>query len=273
MDANLKSEKNRVNNILDRVIGNSKPLVRARKDSQEAPKPEPTEKPLPIKEEPERAHKKEQLHQKKVVKAKKIIFKKLEVSKKSSKLTSLTPEDKTFKGETTIVAIDCEMVLCTDTQKHLARLTIVNYNRVVLIDEYVKPELPVKNYISHITNIDAFKLSHAKSYEEIKPRVEAILKGRMIIGHTIESDLGLLGIDIPLKVVRDISLFSLFMNGKYRRSLKELSEEHIGIQIQSGIHSSVEDARATLELYKMYQKEIDWETKDMIFSKDKSSVN
>lgn len=282
MDETLKSEKNRMHNLIDKVIGTSKQVFRARKDigqGKSENQEDRTDAPVRNRENTEKSDKsskdvqREQIHHKKAAKSQRVIFKKLEVAKKSSALQSLTPEDKNFQGETPIVAIDCEMVLCTDTQKHLARLSIVNYNRVVLMDEYVRPEVPVKNYLSHITNIDAFKLSHAKTYEEIKPKVEAILKGKLIVGHTIESDLSLLGLHIQLKNVRDIAVFSFFMNGKFRRGLKELCNEHLGIQIQTGIHSSVEDARATLELYKLYQKEIDRETKDLIFAKNKPLSN
>lgn len=263
MESTLQTEKNRMHNLLDKVIGTKKPIVRTRKESTEA-------KDIPIdKIQSPKETTKDEIHNKKIKKASKLLYKKIDIAKKSTNLKSLTSEEKVFKGETPIIAIDCEMVLCADTQKHLARISIVNYNRVVLLDEFVKPELPVKNYLSHITNIDAFKLNHAKSYEEIKPKVESILQGKIIVGHTIENDLGLLGIDIPLKNVRDISVFNFFMNGKYRKSLKELTEEHLGIQIQTGIHSSVEDARATLELYKLYKKEIDREIKDLIFNKSK----
>lgn len=66
------------------------------------------------------------------------------------------PEETAFKGITPIVALDCEMVICEDGQRHLARVTIVNYNRVVLLDEFVKPALTVRNYLTDVTNITAF---------------------------------------------------------------------------------------------------------------------
>lgn len=75
------------------------------------------------------------------------------------------PEEDSFKGITPIVSIDCEMIICEDKQKHLARLTIVNYNRHIIFDEYIKPKLKVINYLTHITNLDAFKVQRASTYD------------------------------------------------------------------------------------------------------------
>lgn len=41
------------------------------------------------------------------------------------------------------------------------------------------------------------------------------------------------------------------------RALRKLVQEKVGMEVQSGEHSSVEDARATMALYKTVQKE--WE--------------
>jgi RNA exonuclease 4 len=187
------------------------------------------------------------------------------IETKSAFFTTLLPDASTFKKETPIIALDCEMVICTDGQKHLARVTIINYNRHVLFDEHIKPPLPVKNYLTHITNITAFQLQNSYSLEHFTPTISKILDKKIVIGHTIENDFEVLKINHDPKLVRDISLFSIFRNGKFRLSLKELTGNFLSINIQEGRHSSAEDARATLELYKLYRNEIDNEFKDSFF--------
>lgn len=61
--------------------------------------------------------------------------------------------------------------------------------------------------------------------------------------------------------IRDIAEFSKYqLNGK-KTSLKNLSIQFLNINIQNGRHCSIEDARATIELYKLYRPEIDFEYK------------
>ena len=42
------------------------------------------------------------------------------------------------------------------------------------------------------------------------------------------------------------------------RALRDLARQHLGLEIQKGEHSSVDDARATLALYKKFAKQ--WES-------------
>lgn len=194
------------------------------------------------------------------------------IIEKTILITTLMPTDGTFKGETPIVALDCEMVVCSDGQKHLARVTIVNYNRHVLFDEFVKPPLAVKDYLTHITNITAFQLNNSHSLDHFLPVIQRLLANKVVVGHTIEYDFEALRMIHDNKLVRDISLFSFFRNGKFRTGLRELSRKFLSINIQEGRHSSAEDARATLELYKLYKQEIDQEFKDRYFGQGKMAI-
>lgn len=69
----------------------------------------------------------------------------------------MTPDPKSFKGDTPIVAIDCEMILCEDRdagqKKMLARISIVNYNGHVLLDTYVNPKRKVINFLTWVSGI------------------------------------------------------------------------------------------------------------------------
>lgn len=190
-----------------------------------------------------------------------------EITPKSLYLMTLLPPPKSYAKETPIIALDCEMVVCSDSQKHLARLSIVNFNRHTLFDEFIKPELPVVNYLNHVTNIDSFKLQKALPFSHYRPVVEALLKGRTVVGHTVDYDFEAMKIQHDEKLIRDISEFSYFKKDKFKTSLKELTDRFLNMKIQEGKHSSVEDARAALELYKLYKDEIDGEFKDTYFAR------
>ncbi len=95
------------------------------------------------------------------------------------------------------------------------------------------------------------------------------MEGKIVVGHTLEKDFEVLGLDIKPKLVRDVAVFRFFMNGKKKVKLSELCLKYLNIKIQGGVHSSAEDARAALELYKLYKKEIDIESKDKVFRKKK----
>lgn len=54
-----------------------------------------------------------------------------------SSTITLEPDARLYKGETPVVSIDCEMVMCSSKyiETHeLARISIVNYNGHVLMD-------------------------------------------------------------------------------------------------------------------------------------------
>jgi hypothetical protein len=50
------------------------------------------------------------------------------------------PTPSSFKGETSVVAVDCEMVETDRFGEGLARVSIVNYNGNILLDKFVIPE-------------------------------------------------------------------------------------------------------------------------------------
>lgn len=78
------------------------------------------------------------------------------------------------KGETPIVAIDCEMVMCTKNgiQTHeLARVSIVNYNGHILMDQYVRPVKKITNYLTWVSGITEKSIRDAPSLVEVKNQI------------------------------------------------------------------------------------------------------
>lgn len=161
------------------------------------------------------------------------------------------------------VAIDCEMVGVgpDGTDSALARVSLVNFHGAVLLDCYVKPQEAVTDYRTHVSGIEPKHLEsdEALTFKEAQFKVEAIIRGRVLIGHAVYNDLQVLMISHPTLLIRDTSRYKPFRNLAKGRTpgLKMLVKEILGISIQSGSHSSVEDARFTMQLYKSVK--LEWE--------------
>ncbi|POM78624.1 RNA uclease 4 [Phytophthora palmivora] len=133
-----------------------------------------------------------------------------------------------------IVAMDCEMVGVGLSGKTsvLARCSIVDYDGNVLYDKHVRPVEKVTDFRTH---------------------------DKIVVGHALKNDFQALMFTPPKHLIRDTAYYRPYMRRKmngtklYPKSLKNLAEEVLGKQIQTGQHDSVEDARATLELYKREQ--------------------
>ena len=96
-------------------------------------------------------------------------------------------------------------------------------------------------------------------FKVVQQEVSDLLHGRVLVGHSIKNDLKVLFLTHPKKSIRDTSLYKPFraaFNGK-TPSLKNLSARMLGVTVQEGEHSSVQDAQATMRLYTMFKKE--WE--------------
>lgn len=85
-------------------------------------------------------------------------------------LSVFSPRPEEYKNETPVVAIDCEMVDCSG-KKCLARFTLVNYNGHILMDQYIRPEEPVTDFLTFVSGITPSKIKHAPTFNEIKKKV------------------------------------------------------------------------------------------------------
>ncbi|CAO3666840.1 unnamed protein product [Rhizopus stolonifer] len=161
------------------------------------------------------------------------------------------------------VAIDCEMVGVGPggTDSALARVSIVNFTGAVLLDAYVKTMERVTDYRTHVSGIERKHLEsdEAITFKEAQEKVATIIKNRILVGHAVYNDMKVLMLDHPTLLIRDTSRYKPFRKlakGK-TPGLKMLVKEVLGISIQSGSHSSVEDAQFTIQLYKNVKSE--WE--------------
>ncbi|CEP14396.1 hypothetical protein [Parasitella parasitica] len=161
------------------------------------------------------------------------------------------------------VAIDCEMVGVgpDGVDSALARVSIVNYNGAVLLDCYVKPQEKVTDYRTKVSGIEPHHLEseEALTFKEAQYKTEAIIRNRILVGHAVYNDLQALILSHPALLIRDTSRYKPFRKLAKGRTpgLKMLVKEILGINIQAGSHSSIEDARFTIQLYKSVKDE--WE--------------
>jgi RNA exonuclease 4 len=175
------------------------------------------------------------------------------------KLKHCTEEDvpENFKKVTRCVAIDCEMVgvdvLKTDA---LARVSVVNHSGYCLLDTFVKPKLKVTDYRTAYSGVREEDLKDAPSLDEVMKKVSVLLKGRILVGHALQNDLDVLYIQHPKYKIRDTARYFRGQGGR-TPSLKSLAEKHLKVEIQSGEHSSIQDAQAAMKLYLMHAKQ--WE--------------
>lgn len=150
------------------------------------------------------------------------------------------------------LAIDCEFVGSgyKGSKSELGRVSLVNFHGNVIYDTYVKPDKPVTDYRTKYSGLRPQDIKNGVSFETARKQVQDIIDGRILIGHSIQNDLSVL--QLHHSDIRDTSQLPEYkqLNGGQKPSLKFLTEAVLKKEIQKGEHSSVEDAAATMELYK-----------------------
>ncbi|XP_075032258.1 interferon-stimulated 20 kDa exonuclease-like 2 [Calonectris borealis] len=165
-----------------------------------------------------------------------------------------------------LVAIDCEMVGTGPGGRtsDLARCSIVGYQGDVMYDQYIRPAAPIVDYRTRWSGIRRQHMANAVPFGKAQREILRILSGKIVVGHAIYNDFKALKYFHPKALTRDTSKIPLLnRKGGFPEntaiSLKRLVKEllHKDIQVGKSGHSSVEDARATMELYKVVEAE--WE--------------
>ena len=172
---------------------------------------------------------------------------------------------------TNAVAMDCEMVSIglDSNKKHilaLAHIAIVNFNGEEIYNKYVIPEGGIREIHDYLTKYSGITPNILKNiqydrthyFDNVREEVIGILYGKTIVGHGLDSDFKALKLD-PEYYIWDTAKIPEYqkMNpyGKLQaKKLKELYKEMTGnnIQLNTGTgHSPLEDARASMNLYRL----------------------
>ncbi len=161
------------------------------------------------------------------------------------------------------LAIDCEMVGVGEKgcESVLARVSIVNFHGATIMDRFVRPQEKVTDYRTWVSGVRPKDLKNAPSFSEVQGEVANLIKGKVLVGHAIQNDLKALLLSHPKPLVRDTATFQPLRDlakTKYP-SLKKLAKLVLGIDIQleGDSHSSVEDARATMAIFRSQKSKWD----------------
>lgn len=178
----------------------------------------------------------------------------------ADRIVSLNDKKKMVAGK--YIAIDCEFVgVGKDDRSALARVSLVNFYGVVLLDTFVKPKERVTNWRTWVSGVRPQDMRHAIPFEMVQRKVHDLLQGKVLVGHAVHNDLESLLTSHPRLMTRDTSRFSLFKKlskGK-APALKKLAKEYLHMEIQVGAHSSVEDAQVTMAVFRTHMKAIERE--------------
>lgn len=173
---------------------------------------------------------------------------------------------------TRVLALDCEMVGVgpEGSKSALARVVVVNSAGNAVLDTHVQPHQEVVDYRTAVSGVRPHHLVGAPSLSEVQATVAGLLHGRLVVGHALKNDLKALMLSHPRRLLRDTARYPPLMRkaphvggptAEARRGrparLQELAAQHLGLTIQTGEHSPVEDARAALLLYQKFATE--WE--------------
>lgn len=154
------------------------------------------------------------------------------------------------------IAIDCEMVGVglKGSESVLARVSIVNWHGHTLLDRFVRPMEKVTDYRTWVSGIRAKDLKGAPTLKEVQGEVAALIKGRVLVGHAIQNDLKALLLSHPRPLIRDTATFKPLRDLAQTKhpGLRKLAKLVLGIEIQAAgeEHSSVEDARTTMAIFR-----------------------
>ncbi|KAF8560291.1 hypothetical protein OG21DRAFT_1401218 [Imleria badia] len=165
-----------------------------------------------------------------------------------------------------ILALSCSNVGVGPggTTAMLARVSIIDFKGNMMLDTFVSPTMQVSDYRTSTTGIEACHLlgTDTPPFDRVQRHVAELIKGKVIVGHSLWHDLSVLGIPHPAVATRDVALYQPFRNALRSPNqvvgLQTLMWHLMCRRCQDGHIHPVENARAALDLYRTVATE--WES-------------
>ncbi|ESW27885.1 hypothetical protein PHAVU_003G240600 [Phaseolus vulgaris] len=153
---------------------------------------------------------------------------------------------------TTMLAVDCEMVLCEDGTEAVVKVCVVDHNLEAKLNEFVKPDQNIVDYRTEITGVCSKDLEAVTcSLADIQKSMKKLLsKGTILVGHSLHNDLRALKLD-HVRVIDTSFIFQSSDGSMHRRpSLNSLCQAVLGcgVREKGAPHNCLDDACAAMKL-------------------------
>ncbi|XP_077616662.1 RNA exonuclease 5 [Crocuta crocuta] len=154
-----------------------------------------------------------------------------------------------------LFGLDCEMCL-TSKGRELTRISLVAEGGCCVMDELVKPDNKILDYLTSFSGITKKILNPVTTkLKDVQRQLKALLPpDAVLVGHSLDLDLRALKMIHPYVI--DTSLLYVREQGR-RFKLKFLAKAILGKDVQCPDrlgHDATEDARTTLELARYFLK-------------------
>ncbi|KAF5303999.1 hypothetical protein FQA39_LY01784 [Lamprigera yunnana] len=152
--------------------------------------------------------------------------------------------------------IDCEMCL-TAVNLELTRISLVDEGGSVIYEEFVKPQTPIKDYLTSYSGITAKKMKGVtKQLKDVQEDLRRILPpDAILVGQSLGNDMDALKMMHPYVIDTSV-IYNTTGDRKRKTKLQALAQQFLKENIQTNRkgHCSVEDSKASLNLVKLKLK-------------------